>query len=81
MLLLFVTYTEPKPYSTIYNIGPWLRNAVGGPTVIKWIWIIASSLHISEAIYVFILCRRHSTGLILGVSHKRLLLHNVSIVS
>ncbi|GJJ09815.1 hypothetical protein Clacol_004039 [Clathrus columnatus] len=66
VLLIFVAYAEPKPYSTIYNIGPWLRNAVGGITVIRWICILASSIHALEAAYVFVLCRRHSTGLVVG---------------
>lgn len=65
-LFIFVTFSEQRPYSTIHNIGPWLRNAVGGPKVLKAIWIIAYTLHFLEAVYVFVLCRRHSTGFVLG---------------
>ncbi|KAF8590393.1 hypothetical protein K439DRAFT_1627900 [Ramaria rubella] len=64
--LIFVTFSAPRPSPSVYNIGPWLRAAVGGPSTLRYIWIFASVIHGGEAAYVTMLCRRHSTGLIVG---------------
>jgi len=64
--LIYTTFSVASPSSSPYNIGPWIRSAVGGPKIIRYIWWGALPIHVLEALYVASLCRRHSTGLIIG---------------
>ncbi|KIJ46595.1 hypothetical protein M422DRAFT_165006 [Sphaerobolus stellatus SS14] len=64
--LLYVTFSYSQPTSTIWNFDPWLRNTVG-PTSMKLSWGIVIFLHSLEALYVASVCKRHSTGLALGL--------------
>ncbi|KAF8530142.1 hypothetical protein BU17DRAFT_36234 [Hysterangium stoloniferum] len=66
VFLLYTTFSVARPYSSLHNIGPWIRSAVGGPKTISYIWLGTAVLHVFEALYMASLCRRHSTGLLLG---------------
>jgi len=57
----------PRPYSSVNNIGPWIY-AVVGRTTVRYIWVFMLLSHVVEALYTASLCKRHTMGLINGVS-------------
>ena len=68
--LTYVTFSPPGSSSSPYNFGSWIRSAVGGPSVIKYIWIFVVLVHTSEAAFMLRMCIRHSVGLYVGVSSR-----------
>lgn len=69
-LLIYVTFSAPSSSSSLNNIGAWIRSAVGGPTMIKYIWGFAGTIHALETVYIFRMCTRHSVGVYVGVSYS-----------
>lgn len=71
LLLTYVTFSAPTSSSSLHNIGPWIRAAVGGISTLRYIWAFVAVIHGAEALYIALLCKRHATGIVNGVSVSR----------
>lgn len=65
VLIGFLVYTT---VADAPSYGAQIRDAVGGPSVLKKIWAITAAVHAGESVYMAGLCKQHKTGLGLGVS-------------
>jgi hypothetical protein len=61
-LLVYTTIAPP------HSLGAQIRAAVGGVPVLKAVWAFVVVTHLGESVYMAGLCKRHKTGISLGVS-------------
>lgn len=77
VIYTLLTYLSLSPDSSaadipkLWQAGAYIRDAVGGAWSVNAAWIFAFVVHTLEAMYTFVLVRRHRTGFLLGVSEPR----------
>ncbi|KAG8763538.1 hypothetical protein FRC12_008515 [Ceratobasidium sp. 428] len=64
-LMSLLIYTT---FAASHSLGAQIRLAVGGMSTIKAIWGFVTVTHLGESVYMAGLCKRHKTGVPLGVS-------------
>ncbi|CAE6481025.1 unnamed protein product [Rhizoctonia solani] len=63
-LMLVLIYTT---FAGEGSLGSQIRELVGGSSTMKWAWGFTGLIHAAEGIYMAALCKRHKTGIRLGV--------------
>lgn len=61
-----IIFFKPSPWTELANSI--VDNVPGGTTAVTAIWSILTAVHALEGLYAAYLCRRHSAGVVLGVS-------------
>ena len=67
-LLCYCTFAPRGTNSPWFQPAEALVTFAGGERSVKYSWIIVFVLHPLETIYTYVLCRRHKTPFLVGVS-------------